>query len=462
MPKRKITFNAKSLFIQSGMLLALILGSWSFGMGQSVDRVAAIVGDDIILHSEILAQIQYYKQNGVEDDGSMYCTVMEEKIFEHLLLNKARQDSVEVSDDEISSELERRMAYFVQGYGGVSQLEEVYGKPMIEIKDDLRDEVKDKLLVDRMRQRILSDVTVTPRDVKRFYSEIPKDSLPLLPAEVELYHIAIMPKASDASKQAAYDQLKEIREKIVSGAETFGDMASKYSRDPGSARAGGELGTFGRGQMVPEFEEVAFNINEGDVSEIFETDYGYHIIQVSNKIGQTVTARHILITSSINSDDDAKAMAKLNDIRSWIMETDTLPFQTAASKYSDDQSTSTYGGNIKNPQSGESRVPIDMLDSDFFFLVDEMEEGEISEPSEWFSPDKKRGFHIVYLKRRVPPHIANLGDDYFKIQQAALQAEQGMSLESWFKRAVTNIYIDIKSEECIGVLPYLLPSAQNK
>lgn len=462
MRKRKITFNARSLFLQTGMLMALILGSWSFGMSQSVDRVAAIVGDDIVLHSEILAQIQYYKQNGLEDDGSMYCTVMEEKIFEHLLLNKARQDSVEVSDDEISAELDRRMAYFIQGYGGVAQLEEVYGKPLIEIKDDLRDEVRDKLMGDRMRQRILSEVTVTPRDVKRFYSEIPKDSLPLLPAEVELYHIASMPEPTEASKQAAYNQLKEVREKIISEQETFGDMAKKYSRDPGSARAGGELGTFGRGQMVPEFEEVAFNINEGDVSEIFETNYGYHILQVSKKIGQTVTARHILITARTTTDDDAKAMASLNDIRTWIMESDTLEFQTAASKYSDDPSTSTYGGNIKNPQSGEPRVPIDMLDSDFFFLVDEMKEGEISEPSEWFTPDKKRGFHIVYLKRRIAPHIANLNDDYFKLQQAALQAEQGMALERWFRRAVTNIYIDIKSEECIGVLPYLLPSAQNK
>ena len=174
MRKRKITFNARSLFFQTGMVMALILGSWSFGVSQSVDRVAAIVGDDIVLHSEILAQIQYYKQNGLEDDGSMYCTVMEEKIFEHLLLNKARQDSVEVSDDEISAELDRRMAYFIQGYGGVAQLEEVYGKPLIEIKDDLRDEVRDKLMGDRMRQRILSEVSVTPRDVKRFYSEIPK------------------------------------------------------------------------------------------------------------------------------------------------------------------------------------------------------------------------------------------------------------------------------------------------
>ena len=271
-----------------------------------------------------------------------------------------------------------------------------------------------------------------------------------------------MPQPSDESKDAAYTQLKEIRQKIVSGQETFGNMASKHSRDPGSARAGGELGTFGRGQMVPEFEEVAFNIQEGEVSEIFETNYGYHILQVYKEVGQSVTARHILITSMITSDDDAKAMAKLNDIRSWIVDGDTLSFETAASKFSDDEATSTYGGNIKNPQTGEPQIPIDMLDADFFFLVDEMEEGEISEPTEWFTPTKKRGFNLVYLKKRIAPHQANLEDDYFKIQQAAPQAKQGMALERWFKRAVNNIYIDIKSEECIGVLPYLLPSAQNK
>ena len=460
MRKRKITFNDKLLRLL--FLLTLFTGVQQFGQAQSVDRIVAIVGDEIVLHSEILAQIQFYKQNGLEDDGSLYCTVVEEKIFEHLLLNKARQDSIIVSDDEVSGELERRMAYFIQGYGGVEQLEKIYGKPMIEIRDDLRDEVRDKLLVDRMRQQILSEVTVTPRDVKRFYSEIPKDSLPLLPAEVELYHLAAMPKATEESKQDAYDQLKEIKGKIESGAETFGDMARKFSRDPGSARAGGELGTFGRGQMVPEFEEVAFNIQEGEVSEVFESPYGYHILQVSSKIGQSVTARHILVTPFVTSNDDAIAMERLNEIRGWITESDTLEFETAASKYSDDQNTATYGGNIKNPQTGEPRIPIDLLDSDFFFLVDEMKEGEVSEPTEWFTPDKKRGFHIVYLKRRIPPHIANLEDDYFKIQQAALQAEQGLALERWYKRAVNNIFIDIKSEECIGVLPYLLPSAQNK
>lgn len=460
MLRHRTIFNVRSLFLQLGFFLflgALVVPSLS---AQSVDRIVAVVGDEIVLHSEILAQVQFYKQNGMVDDGSMYCSVLEEKIFENLLLNKAAQDSILVTDDEVDSELDRRVAYFIQGYGGVDQLEEIYGKPMIEIKSDLRDEVREKLMTDRMRQRILSEVSVTPREVKQFFAQIPEDSLPLLPAEVELYHLALMPAPSEESKKLAFDKLTEVRNKIINGGEGFGDMAKAYSRDPGSAKAGGELGTFGRGQMVPEFEEIAFNIKEGEVSEIFESPYGYHILQVSKKIGQTVTARHILIPPRVTSKEDVVAMERLKEIRTWILETDTLEFETASSKYSEDKTSSSYGGNIKNPQTGEPQIPIDLLDSDFFFLVDEMEVGEVSEAAEWFTPDKKRGFHIVYLKKKVPPHIANLTDDYYKLQQAALQAEQGMALERWYKRAVTNIYIDIKSEECIGVLPYLLPSAQ--
>jgi len=460
MLRHRTIFNVRILFLSLGFLLFLGGLSVPSLSAQSVDRIVAVVGDEIVLHSEILAQVQFYKQNGMEDDGSMYCSVMEEKIFENLLLNKAAQDSIEVTDDEVDSELDRRVAYFVQGYGGVEQLEKIYGKPLIEIKSDLRDEVRQKLMIDRMRQRILQEVTVTPRGVKQFYSQIPKDSLPLLPAEVELYHLAKMPSPSEESKKKAYDKLAEVRDRIVNGGEGFGDLAKAFSWDPGSAKAGGELGTFGRGQMVPEFEEVAFNIKEGEVSEIFESSYGYHILQVSKKVGQTVTARHILIPPRTTSKEDEIAIESLQEIRSWIVDTDTLEFAAAATRYSDDQATASYGGNIKNPQSGESQVPIDLLDSDFFFLVDEMEVGEISEATEWFTPDKKRGFHIVYLKKKIPPHVANLKDDYSKLQQAALQAEQGMALEKWYKRAVNNIYIDIKSEECVGVLPYLLPSAQ--
>lgn len=425
---------------------------------QTLDKIDAIVGDEIILHSEILAQIQYYKVNGLEDDGSMYCRVMEEKIFEKLLLNKAQQDSLEVTEDQVDGELERKLAYFIQGYGGVEQLEKIYGKPLIEIRADIREEVKNGLFVQQMRQKIITDVTITPREVKKFYSEIPEDSLPLLPAEVELYHLAILPEPSQKNKDIAKRKLEEIKTAIENKSASFEDMAKEHSRDYGSAKIGGDLGTFGRGKMVPEFEEMAFRTDVGDISPIFESQFGFHVMYVYNRVGEQVSAKHILITPDVGPEDDAIAKQKLEDILSWINdEADTLNFMQAAMKYSDDLATQSYGGAIKNPQTGEPRIPIDALDADLFFTVDNLKEGEMSGIEEWFTPDSKRGFHAVYLRKRYDPHIANLKDDYSKLQQAALQAKQATALDSWFKRAVTNIYIDIKNEDCVGVLPYLLP-----
>lgn len=425
---------------------------------QSLDKIDAIVGDEVILHSEILAQIQYYKANGIEDDGSMYCRVMEEKIFEKLLLNKAQQDSLEVTEDQVDSELERKLAYFIQGYGGIEQLEKIYGKPLIEIKADIREEVKNGLYVQQMRQKIITDVTITPREVKKFYSEIPEDSLPLLPAEVELYHLAVLPKPSEANKMTAKRKLEQIRQDILDKKVSFEDMAKEHSRDYGSAKIGGDLGTFGRGKMVPEFEEMAFRTDVGDLSPIFESQFGYHVMYVYNRVGEQVSAKHILITSEVGREDDSTAVRKLREILTWINDdADTLSFMQAAMKYSDDLNTQSYGGAIKNPQTGEPRIPIDALDADLFFTVDNLKEGEMSGIEEWFTPDSKRGFHAVYLRKRYDPHVANLKEDYSKLHQAALQAKQATALDGWFKRAVTNIYIDIKNEDCVGVLPYLLP-----
>lgn len=436
------------------LLWGLVLALLPLAMpAQVLDQIDAIVGEDIILNSEIEAQIQYYKANNIPDDGTLYCRVLEEKIFEKLLLNKARQDSIIVSDLQVDGEVDRKIAYFESIYG--DELEKIYGKPKIEIKADIRDEVKDQLLVQQMRDQIVGEVIITPREVKKFYDGLDKDSLPLLPAEVEMYHLVVMPKPSAKAKDDARKRLTALREKIVKGDIGFEDAARANSQDYGSARVGGDLGTFGRGRMVPEFEEIAFQAEIDEISPVFESPYGYHIMKVYKRTGQEAAARHILIAPSVGTDDDSTAYRELKEYRTQIM--DGASFTKLAMENSDDQATATYGGSIKNPQTGESRVPIDLLDANLFFLVDNLKEGEISEPEEWFSPANKRGYHIVYLKKRFEPHVASLETDYSKIQAAALQNKQSGELERWFKRAVTNIYIDIKNEDCIGVLPYLLP-----
>lgn len=444
--------NSYTQRFQPVLLLLSLLFLAHGTRAQSIDRIQAIVGEDVILQSDIESQYAYLKANGQKDDGTLRCQILEKIIIEKLLLNKARQDSIVVGDDQVDGELERKLQYFIQGYGGVEKVEEIYRKPLIEIKADLRPDIKDQLMIERMRQKVISDVKITPREVKKFYGEIPVDSLPLLPAEVELFHLVKRPQATQTAAREAQRKLRGIREDIVAGTENFEDMARKWSEDFGSAKVGGSLGQFGRGKMVPEFEEVAFKTKEGEVSDVFKSAYGFHIIKVDKRVGELITAKHILIAPRLSLDDDSVAVRKLQDIRDQITGADTLSFSDAAMRHSDDEATKTCGGCVKNPQTGETRIPHDMLDADFYLKVDNMKEGDISEPMEWIQPDGKKAFHILYLKRRIAPHVANLKEDYQKIQSAALQAKQAQELEGWFDKAKRNVYIDIKYPECREVL----------
>ncbi|MBK9448154.1 MAG: peptidylprolyl isomerase [Bacteroidetes bacterium] len=437
------------------ILLAILVSFIGFGsslQAQLLDKIVAVVGEDIILLSDVENQFAYFIANGQKDDGTLRCQILEKLIIEKLLLNKARQDSLTVTDDQIESELGRKLNYFIQGFGSIAKLEEEYHKPLIEIKADLWPEIQDQLLVERMREQIISKVVITPREVKKFYNGFPSDSLPYLPAEVELFHIVKRPVATDAAIKDAKAKLETAREQIVRGEVGFQEMAKKISEDFGSARLGGDLGEFGRGRMVPAFEEIAFKSKEGEISQVFKSEFGFHIMQVYKIVGELVSARHILVAPRVNYEDELRAEEQLKEIRAKIEATDTLTFERAAREYSDDDETKTCGGCIKNPQTGETRIPLDLLDADFYLKVDEMKEGDITEPMEWIQPDNKKVYHMLYLKKRVAPHVASLEADYQKIQSAALQAKQAGELERWLMSARKNIFIEIKDTDCKEVL----------
>lgn len=437
------------------ILLAILVSLIGFGahlQAQLLDNIVAVVGEDIVLLSDVENQYAYFIANGQVDDGTLRCQILEKLIIEKLLLNKARQDSLTVTDDQIESELGRKLNYFIQGFGSVAKLEEEYHKPLIEIKADLWPEIHDQLMVERMREQIISKVVITPREVKKFYNGFPTDSLPYLPAEVELFHIVKRPVPTEAALKDAKAKLETAREQIVRGEVGFQEMAKKISEDFGSARLGGDLGEFGRGRMVPAFEEVAFKAKEGEISPVFKSEFGFHIMQVYKVVGELVSARHILVAPRVNFEDELRAEEELKKIRALIAESDTLTFERAAREFSDDESTQSCGGCIKNPQTGETRVPLDLLDADFYLKVDEMKEGDITEPMEWIQPDNKKVYHILYLKKRVPPHVASLEADYQKIQSAALQAKQAGELERWLMSARKNIFIEIKDTDCKEVL----------
>jgi peptidyl-prolyl cis-trans isomerase SurA len=434
-------------------LLFLSLGLFfQFATAQVLDRIVAIIGEEVILQSDIENQYNYLIIQGEKDDGTLRCQVMESLIVSKLLLNKAEQDSIVVSEAEVANEIDRRLEYILaQMDGNVREFERIYGKSVAQFREDIAPEIEDELLVNRQRSTLLQEAEITPREVKVFYEGLNVDSIGLLPAEVELNHIVVVPPPSDESIEKVKADLLEYKRMVTDEGADFGDLAARYSDEPGAFRSRGYLGEFSRGVMVPEFEAMVFQMRPGEISDPFRTEYGYHIVYLQERRGQVVQASHILKRLSPSANGDSIAIDSLNRILDLI-NTDSLTFEQAAIRYSSDRITKHCGGCLTNPQTQELRIPMDLLDADMFFKVDEMEAGEISDPMEMTMADNSKAFHVLYLKNKVPPHKPNLKDDYQKIRDTALRSKQMENFDKWLESAKKNIYIDIKPTECINAL----------
>lgn len=429
------------------LFLAPLLG---FSQAQQVDAIIAVLDNNVILRSELENQIIYLKSNGEKDDGTLRCRTFEDMLSNKLLLSKAQLDSLTVSEDQIESELSRRIENFVQYFGSVAKLEENYRKSLVELKMELRPEIKELLLVEQQKAKITEEVTVTPKEVKAYFNSIPKDSVPFLPAEVTLSHIVMIPPISEENKKATKEKLSDVRHQILFEKMKFAEMAKYYSQD-GSAQQGGYLGEFTRGRMVPEFEEVVFNLKEGEISEVFETEFGFHVVQLHKRVGETISASHILMRPLRDRKDDEIAIRKLKEIKAMVL-TDTISFEKAAARFTEDKESKDCGGCILNPNTGESKIPLDALDAELFFKVDKLKSGEISEPLELLLRDGTRAYHIVRVKEKFVPHTANLKDDYQKLHKAALQEKKETAVEQWFDTARKQVFIEIKYSECANAI----------
>lgn len=416
-----------------------------------LDRVVAVVGGEAILESDVDNQYNYLLINGEKDRGDLRCLVLEQLLVSKLLYDKAIQDSLEVSDEQVTAELDRRVGMVIRQMGSESEFVRVYGKTIAQFKQDTYDDIKQNLLVEQQREVLMSEAKVTPREVRAFFRSLPKDSLGFLPAEVQVYQIVMVPPFDPESKKQARATLAEIREKIVNEGKDFGLQAIEHSEDPGSGRQGGKLGEVRRGMMVPEFEEVIYRLRPGEVSEVFESEYGYHIAKVHKRVGEVVECSHILKKPARSANADKLVVDSLNRIRNMIIK-DSITFERAAIRYSHDRTTRDCGGCVSNPQTGELRMPMDQLDPELYFKLDELKAGEISKPLELKMPDGTRAYHILYLKRKIPPHVPNLDDDYTKIYNAALQTKQAEAFDKWLEQARSNIFIEIKPTECSNAL----------
>ena len=432
-------------------LLVIFLNFGSFQAQRLVNQIVAQVGDNIILWSDIETQRLQLPEKERGQDGKS-CQILEQLLLEELLVNQALIDSLEVSDEQVDAEMENRLRIMEGKMGGRDNLESFYGKSTIAIKEEFRVIIKNKMLAQEMQRKITGDVSVTPKEVAAFFDKLPKDSIPFINMKLSFQQIVQFPELTAADKKLAFDQLVDIRKQIVSGSRTFESMARLKSMDPGSASQGGKI-VASKGMMVPQFEAVVFDLKPGEVSEIVETMYGYHIIKLVSRKGDEYTCLHILIMPEYNSENISKASARIDSCYQSLSRNE-ITWDEAVLRYSNDDATRQNKGVITNPYTLDIYWDMEQLneiDQQIYLLTDALENGGVSIPSLYTDIyERKQGIRIVRLQNRVEAHKANLEQDYALIKLAAENDKKQRILDQWTQSKIPNAYIriDTQFEDC--------------
>jgi peptidyl-prolyl cis-trans isomerase SurA len=406
-----------------------------------IDQVVAVVGNEIILKSEIENQYIQYLSQGLSGDGDFKCEILEDMMFQKLLLIQAEVDSIEVTNKEVNMELDRRLNMFISQFGSEKDLEKYYGKTIAEIKNDFYKIIKNQLLTQRAQASITANVRITPSEVKTYYETIPKDSLPIIDSYFELSEIVISPKISKEEKDATKQKLSDIRERIING-ESFSTLAILYSEDIETASKGGELGFASRTDYVPEFSSIAFNLTStNEVSRIVETEFGFHIIQLVEKRGNMANFRHILLIPKGGIEELQIAEQKADSIYNLIMSNSTT-FEQVAFEHNDSE-TRLNNGKIMNQYHGNSRLNNDLIHPYMRRAIVNLKPGEITTPFLGTNNKGAKVIMIVRLDTKVDQHIANLNDDYQDLQNYATQIENQKTLTKWLNEKIGSTYIRV-------------------
>ncbi len=439
-------------------LLGMVLGAAAQeSKVQVIDKVVAVVGKNIILLSDVENQyLQYRMQGDIQGSSKdMHCAIIEELLFQKLMLNQAEMDSLTVSDSEVDAELSRRISELIGRAGSQEKLESIFNKTMAEIKDELRRLVKEKSLQDQVRAGLLKGVVVTPAEVRAYYRNLSPDSIPNVDTQYEIMQIVKRPPISIDEKLEVKDQLYQIRRRILNGESSFSTMAILYSEDPGSSKKGGELGFTGKGELAPEFETVAFNLHEGEISEVVETQFGFHIIQLIERRGDYVNCRHILMTAKVPVEALEKAQHEL-DSAAALIRNGEMTFEEACKQFSDDDSK-TNGGYMLNPITSGYAISLQDIQElenyngfqefkNLAFVINRLKEGVVSDPVPMTTTDNKDAFRLVMVKRVIPSHKANLTDDYSLIQSWALNKKNQDVISAWIKNKAKKAFIRIDED----------------
>jgi peptidyl-prolyl cis-trans isomerase SurA len=434
----------KRFFLLSSVILFSLL---SIAQNAVIDQVVWIVGDEAILRSEIEEQRLRAQYEGMEIKGDPYCIIPEQMAVQKLFLHQAQLDSIEAADSQVNSQVEMRINYFLSQIGSKEKMEEYFRKPLNEIREDITEMVRNQMIIQQMQQKITGDIKPTPAEIRHYYSELPADSIPIIPTQVEVQIITIAPPVPREEIDRVKDRLREFTDRINAGTATFSMLARIYSEDTESAKQGGELGFMGKGQLVPEFANVAFSLTDPNrVSRIVETEFGFHIIQMIEKRGDRMNVRHILLRPKTSAQDRQKAMALLdsigNDVRAGKM-----TFETAVATFSQDKNTVMNNGVMQNENMSTSKFEYQQLPQEVAKVVYKMKVGEISDPFVMIDrQSNKEVCAIVKLKSKVDTHKADLTNDFQTIKQQLVEQTSERIIQNWIKKKIQETYIMIDPE----------------
>ena len=410
------------------------------------DKIVAVVGDRIILQSDIRNSIEDARRQGSTVPEGAECMLMEQAVISKVLMLQAEKDSLPVSDEDVEAELDQRVRHFINQVGSQQALEEYAGKTVYQIKDDARESVRENKLAMAMQQKIVSSVRITPAEVKVFFDRIPKDSLPYFESELEVGQITIIPKASRDLEQYIIAEMNNYKKQIETKVASFEQLAQRYSEDPGSKDRGGRY-QINRNEKTwdPAFLSASFRLKNGEISAPVKSErFGYFLIQMLERRGDDADVRLILRTPPVTDAEIKMAKGKLDTVRSKVV-SGNLTFNEAAAKYSDDEAAK-YSGPFLLNRDGSPYVTIDQMDKDMVATISKMNVGDISQPVEFTYEQGTKGVRLVFVKSRSEPHRMNLPDDYSKISQAALEEKKAQALNKWIETKVPTYYIMVDDE----------------
>ena len=409
-----------------------------------IDEVIWVVGDEAILRSEVEEERLRAQYEGQPINGDPYCVIPEQLAVQKLFLHQAILDSVEANESSVSHQVDMRLNYYINQIGSKEKMEEYFRKTSSEIREEMMTSVRNQMIIQQMQQKLTADIKPTPADIRRYYNSLPLDSLPMMPAQVEVQILSFEPPVPAEETERVKQRLREFTERIQNGSADFGMLARLYSEDTESAKRGGELGFVGKGQLVSEFAEVAFNLNDPKrVSRIVQTEYGYHIIQLIEKKGERINCRHILLRPRISASDKVKAIEQLDSIRRLIV-SDSILFEQAVIRYSQDKNTVMNAGLMINPNTGSSRFEYQDLAPEIAKQIYNLNEGDVSQPFVMMDQTKNREVcAIVRVAKKTDVHRANLTDDFQAIKsmlEAKLSAD---FIHDWILKKQKTTYVQI-------------------